>query len=765
MKQLIVTLMLTAISFTLLAQEPCGAVRYSRALLQQKGLSGERERFENQLRSEIQQRQLQQTLDLTTVYTIPVVFHCVYKQESDSLTVPEFRMALARLNEDFNNRHSDFGSIPTRFINDTGRMNVQFVIAAQDPNGNPTNGILYHKTAREYNESLPYEDDFMKRSSSDGSDAWNTQQFLNIWVCRLNGGVNGFATFPENLASDPNSDGVVVHTDAFGIRIWNNPTTNYNRTLTHEVGHWLSLRHVWGDDQNSGNTCGVDDGVTDTPLQGVPNFGIYPPSYIHTSCSNGSKGDMWMNFMDYVDHLSRLMFSQGQVTRARTILETTRSQLIQSKRHLPPVHNRTNQSVWLTNAFTGLAVGKNHTLWAGSNREGLYKHNGTSWEVSNGALDGYRINHMLADKQGGIWIAQQGSLAGGAYASGGGVHYYPDGSSFTGRRYFSDNTTGGLPTKSGRSIWVDTFYSGAQQPRVWVATMNQLIPPDDNPVRGGIALGLNSTTPYFNSITEGLNTSIQNTGCYTIGGDSTEVYVYAPNNGGNNQILVYQASNGAYKSAFDNGNTGGVLSATMFPRAIYSDKFRNKWIGMESGGIAVRQSNGNWVSVNFAEFFPSGTMINNNAITGDELGQVFIGTTNGLVVFNGTDPTLASNYKRFTVSDSLPSNNVTALTIDPVISKLVIGTDAGITWRDKDCLAKSCIPEVPKVAYSLRNGSWNDAGTWSTGSVPDCKTIVVLYHTITVNTPDATCAGFFLVKGSNATVSNKITMTGGLNCQ
>lgn len=749
---------------SLMAQDQCGAVGYSDHLLRQKGLTHEKERYEQNLQRQIRTRVTNGTLDLTTTYTIPVVFHCVYKLDGDRVTVAECQMALARLNEDFNNLHSDFGSIPSRFSGNAGNMNIRFVMSAQDPEGNPTNGVVYHRTAREFNPNLPYDDDFMKRSLADGSDAWDTQYYLNVWVARMDGGPVGYSTFPENYASDPNLDGVVIHVEAFGIRSYNLSTLNYNRTMTHEVGHWLSLRHIWGDDEENVNNCSRDDGVDDTPLQAVASRGLFAPNFVNISCGNGPKGDMWMNFMDYSDHLSRLMFTNDQVLRSRTILETTRAQIIESDKYLPAWHNRANFPVFRSNAFTALAIGKNHSLWAGTSREGLYKHNGTAWEISNGSPDDHKINHMLADKTGGIWIAQQGTLSGGAYAAGGGLHYYPDGSVFTGRRYFGDSPEDGLPSRSARSLWIDTTYTGPQQPRVWVATMNQINPPNDDPSRGGIGLGLNGASPFFSTVTAGLNTSVINTGCYTVGGDGASVYVFAPNNGGSNQILQYNAESGGLMNSFDHSNTNGAIEINSFPKAIYCDKSRNTWIGMSSNGLAVRKSDGSWLAVRFPALFPPGTLVNYNAIVGDDKGQVFIGTTNGLVVFNGNDPALEANYRRVLFEDQLTTNNVTALCVDYELGKLVIATDLGITWRDKDCFFSSCIPEVPKVFYSLRNGNWNSSSTWNTGAIPDCKSIVVLYHRVTVNTDEAVCSGLFVAKGTLVDLTHKLNVTSGIGC-
>ena len=96
---------------------------------------------------------------------------------------------------------------------------------------------------------------------------------------------------------------------------------NLGRTTTHEVGHWLNLRHIWGDQ----NDCSGTDFVSDTPNAQLPNFGT--PTFPHVSCDNGPNGDMFMNYMDYVDDVAMFMFTPAQVTRMNATLAGPRSQI------------------------------------------------------------------------------------------------------------------------------------------------------------------------------------------------------------------------------------------------------------------------------------------------------------------------------------------------------------------------------------------------------------------------------------------------------
>jgi pregnancy-associated plasma protein-A len=155
----------------------------------------------------------------------------------------------------------------------------------------------------------------VKFKSQGGVDAWPSDAYLNLWVCSLGGGLLGYAQFPGGPAA---TDGVVILNKAFGTTGTATAPFDLGRTAVHEVGHWLNLRHIWGDTED----CSGTDFVADTPNAQHPNFG--KPSFPHISCSNGPSGDMFMNYMDYVDDDSMVMFTAGQVARMRTALDGPR---------------------------------------------------------------------------------------------------------------------------------------------------------------------------------------------------------------------------------------------------------------------------------------------------------------------------------------------------------------------------------------------------------------------------------------------------------
>lgn len=251
----------------------------------------------------------------TSTIVIPVVVHVVYRTQDENIPNDKILSQIEQLNADLSATNSDVGNTPLVF-QPVGVMDIQFCLATQDPNGNPTTGILRKQT----NVSVFTDDDAVKFDSSGGSNAWPSGSYLNFWICNLDGGLLGYAQFPGQT---PATDGVVCDFKTIGSLT--NPGIGFNdgtgvlrynvgRTTTHEVGHWLNLRHIWGDD---GSGCSGSDLVSDTPNQAGPNQGC--PTFPHISCGNGPNGDMFMNYMDYSYDDCMRMFSPQQVVRSRSI--------------------------------------------------------------------------------------------------------------------------------------------------------------------------------------------------------------------------------------------------------------------------------------------------------------------------------------------------------------------------------------------------------------------------------------------------------------
>jgi hypothetical protein len=151
-------------------------------------------------------------------------------------------------------------------------------------------------------------DDKMKFSSNMGDDAWDAKSYLNIWVCKLDK-LAGYSSLPGN---DLAKDGLVMDFGAFGAT---NLGSGYDmgKTAVHEVGHWLGLKHLWGD-----ANCG-DDGVDDTPKQASYTPGC--PTTVRITCGNGPNGDMYMNYMDFTSDACINLFTRGQKERMRALFE------------------------------------------------------------------------------------------------------------------------------------------------------------------------------------------------------------------------------------------------------------------------------------------------------------------------------------------------------------------------------------------------------------------------------------------------------------
>lgn len=246
---------------------------------------------------------------VSAVVTIPVVYHVLYNTNNSTQNVSDARLIenLNVLNLDFAHINADANNAPAVFKALAANTNIQFCMAVRDPNGATTTGIVRKFTNMAV---FNYPTNDMKFSANGGDDAWPASSYLNIWVCAINNGILGFAQFPGGTAS---TDGVVLLNGSVGGPAAPGTSTPYHlgRTATHEVGHWLNLKHIWGD-ANCGN-----DLVNDTPTQQTDNGGC--PSFPHVTCSNGPNGDMFMNYMDYVNDNCMNMFSAGQSTRMNAL--------------------------------------------------------------------------------------------------------------------------------------------------------------------------------------------------------------------------------------------------------------------------------------------------------------------------------------------------------------------------------------------------------------------------------------------------------------
>jgi hypothetical protein len=242
---------------------------------------------------------------------IPVVVHVVYNTAAENISAAQVRSQIAVLNRDYRAKNPDRTKTPAVWQGLVTDAGAKFVLASKDPAGKKSTGIIRTKTTR----TSFGDDDSVKAKRTGGADPWPSARYLNLWVCSLAGGLLGYAQFPGGPAK---TDGVVILNTAFGTKGTAAKPFNLGRTATHEIGHWLNLHHVWGDRHD----CGGTDFVSDTPNAQDPNYG--KPTFPHVSCNNGPNGDMFMNYMDYVDDDSMFMFTAGQVARMMATLEGPR---------------------------------------------------------------------------------------------------------------------------------------------------------------------------------------------------------------------------------------------------------------------------------------------------------------------------------------------------------------------------------------------------------------------------------------------------------
>ena len=294
---------------------------------------------------------------ISSVFNIPVIVHIIHNNEpvnsvsatnGNNLNAAQVIDQINILNKDFNGTNADTTLIPSVFKPLLGKFQVNFCLAVV----NPTGGVLAEPGIDRVNRiakgwsSLPYSQNYINATVKPNS-IWDPNRYLNIWVAPLSNGLLGYATFPNPGPSgllgltgtfgSSTTDGVVILNSSFGsIGTAQSGVYNKGRTATHEIGHWIGLRHIWGD-ANCGN-----DFCTDTPPAQTSNYGCPNFPYKLGTCSGNSTGEMTMNFMDYTNDACMYMFTADQKFRAQLILTNSpiRAALITSTVcNLPGINN------------------------------------------------------------------------------------------------------------------------------------------------------------------------------------------------------------------------------------------------------------------------------------------------------------------------------------------------------------------------------------------------------------------------------------------
>lgn len=311
---------LTVTVYVASAQQGCHTHEYHQQLLQTHPSLAKRMQ-DSEAKDASQHSKMLSTIvagsgPISSVIRIPVVVHVLYNIAAQNISDEQVKSQIAALNRDFRRLNADTLKTPIGFMNRAADVQIEFVLANVDPRGFATTGIVRKKT----NIQFFGIDDRIKQSAIGGDDPWDPNSYLNIWVGSLAGALFGYAS---PVWGPREKDGVAVSCNVFGTIGALNPSFNQGRIAVHEIGHWLGLRHIWGD-----RYCG-DDYVDDTPPQQTSSFGC--PSGTPVSC--GNNGNMFMNYMDLTADACTNMFTNGQKAKMRTVFEPGgyRESLLHSK--------------------------------------------------------------------------------------------------------------------------------------------------------------------------------------------------------------------------------------------------------------------------------------------------------------------------------------------------------------------------------------------------------------------------------------------------
>lgn len=320
-----------------IGQEKCGTDQYHQILQQRLKLPEQDDKFEDWLQKRIVQKRISTFFTKRkdeTVYTIPVVVHVIHQGEAIGVrsNIPDGQIVsqIETLNEDFRRLNEDASSTPAEFLPVAADINIEFVLAKRDPEGLPTNGIVRKRSEL---TSYSFNTDRELKSQS----YWPAEDYLNLWVTTISGNLLGYAQFPtsnlEGMDVDQSisrlTDGIVVDYQYLGTE-YNAVGFSKGRTATHEIGHFLGLRHIWGE-----GGCNSDDFCDDTPNKSGSTEGC-PASGSVETCNSV---DMFQNFLDFTDDVCMNLFTICQSERMRTILENSprRKSLITSKALEDPI--------------------------------------------------------------------------------------------------------------------------------------------------------------------------------------------------------------------------------------------------------------------------------------------------------------------------------------------------------------------------------------------------------------------------------------------
>ena len=305
----------------------CATTENEQILSESNSTRANKAQFESWISQKIQQGALERDPKSgNAIYMIPVVVHVIHNGDAvgqnENISDAQVESQIRVLNEDFGSVIGTPGEDLSGGLG--GDTQIRFCLAKIDQFGSPTTGIdRVNGFVDTYNDR-----DAVESIKADTS--WDPTKYFNIWVVNWNGPQSeindllGYAQFPTQTTlpgvppgGSNGTDGIAICYRNFG---YTNPSSaapyNRGRTATHETGHFLGLRHIWGDEGG----CNSTDYVADTPVAKEENRGCNEG---YDSCPTQPGLDMVQNYMDYTNDACMYLFTKGQGVRMRTVLDNS----------------------------------------------------------------------------------------------------------------------------------------------------------------------------------------------------------------------------------------------------------------------------------------------------------------------------------------------------------------------------------------------------------------------------------------------------------
>ena len=309
-----------------------------------------------------------------SIVYIPVVIHVVAQPPVMPITVAQAIQQLDVLNADFAGRGENIPKLSDEFVSLIGNAEIQFCLATLDPAGQPTSGITFTETDR---NDIALQTEFEGRKAIHydqwgGKSGWDASRYINIWVGEY-GDVLGSATFP-GMSPFPEEIGVIIDPKYFGSigDAGNSGFFGGGHTLTHEMGHFLGLKHIWGEDTDT--NCDDSDNINDTPNAAGPYYNC--PSGEQLSCGTSN---MYQNFMDFTDDRCLAAFTHDQALFMQAVLETfypnlsTETACLQTSESFDRWYD---QLIWSNDPYSNTYVIYNPEIWMNSKDVLVYSVDG-----------------------------------------------------------------------------------------------------------------------------------------------------------------------------------------------------------------------------------------------------------------------------------------------------------------------------------------------------------------------------------------------------